>query len=291
VVADPTAAGRRGLVDLGQGHADPDARIHPVLVDAWQAAATRWASAVEGFGRQELIEAVGDGADGTPSSRLDELVEAAILDAVDRHSVNVLSEEAGWIDRGSSLSLVIDPIDGTGNAAAGVPFAAFTAALAADEQFIEGLTVWLDTGRYWWADRTGQTRGLRPGRGLGTTGRSTVDGAIVSMIRPKADPGGFLAVARQADRTRILGSSSIEAALVADGRLDAALDPGSRTHRIVDLAAAAVLVPAAGGVVVDLHGRPVEFTTDITGRWSGICAATQPLADELAALCLQANNS
>ena len=101
------------------------------------------------------------------------------------------------------------------------------------------------------------------------------------MIRPKDDPRGFLAVAERADRTRILGSSSLEGALVAQGCLDAACDPGSRTHRIVDLAAAVVLVEAAGGLVVDVHGRPVEFTTDITGRWSGVCAATEALADEL----------
>ncbi len=267
---------------------DP-ALVHPALVAAADAAARAWRQAVSGLDRGRLIEAVAEGADGTPTSHLDEVVEAAILEAVDPLGVNIVSEEAGWIDRSSAVSLVVDPIDGTGNAAAGVPFAAFTAAIALDERFVEGLTVWLDTGRSWWAARDGGSR-YHPGpvaadgaavETLATTGRRRLDGSIVSMIRPKEDPRGFLAVAARADRTRILGSSSLEAALVAQGCLDAACDPGSRTHRIVDLAAAVVLVEAAGGVVVDVGGRPVEFTTDIAGRWSGICAASAPLADEL----------
>lgn len=254
--------------------------VHPALVAAAGAAAGAWSRAVADHDRHQLIEAVADGADGTPSSRLDELVETAILDAVEPFGVNVLSEEAGWIDRGSATSLAIDPIDGTGNAASGVPFAAFTGAIATDEHFTEGLTLWLDTGRYWWAERSGVGR-VGSSAGLATTGRRSLDGAIVSMIRPKDDPAGFLEIAARAARVRILGSSSLEAALVASGGLDAFCDPGSRTHRIVDLAAAVVLLEAAGGAVLDVHGRPVEFTTDIAGRWSGVCAATPALAEEL----------
>ncbi len=251
--------------------------VHPALRAAADAASTAWQDAITRLDRDQLLEAVATGADGTPTSCLDEIVEAAILEAVDQFGLNILSEEAGWIDRGASSTLVIDPIDGTGNAAAGVPFCAFTGAIAIEDRFVEGLTRWLDTEREWWAhvDQACERR---------TTGRTKLDGAIVSMIRPKRDPRGFLAVAERADRVRVLGSSSIEAALVADGSLDAAFDPGSRTHRIVDLAAAVVLVESAGGTVVDVHGQPVQFTTAIEERWSGIAAATAELATEIVEL-------
>lgn len=250
---------------------------HPALRAACDAAHAAWRSATNELGRDELLAEVADGADGTSTSYLDDVVERAILDAASPFGVNILSEEAGWIDNGSSTTLVIDPIDGTGNAAAGVPFCAFTGAIAMEDQFTEGLTRWLDTGREWWA-RVGEPAALR------TTGRRTLDGAIVSMIRPKRDPRGFLAVAERANRVRVLGSSSIEAALVADGSLDAAFDPGSRTHRIVDLAAAVVLVEAAGGAMVDVHGQPLTFTTAIDGRWSGVAAASAELAAEIVEL-------
>ena len=200
----------------------------------------------------------------------------------------VIGEEAAAADavvldhlNGESPVWIIDPVDGTGNAAAGLPLAAFTGALSLDGVLTEALTYWLDGGS-WWHARRGGPAAMR------TTGRRTLDGALVSMIRPKADSRGFLAVAARADRTRVLGSSALEAAWVAAGVLDASLDAGSDTHRYVDVAAAVVLVEAAGGVVVDLHGRSLEFTTEITRRWSAVVAASGPLAEDVVRTVLEA---
>ena len=69
---------------------------------------------------------------------VDRVVEAAIVDATASHGVNVLSEEIGFVDRGSSLTLVVDPVDGSANAAADVPLSCFAAALADDSMFVLG---------------------------------------------------------------------------------------------------------------------------------------------------------
>jgi myo-inositol-1(or 4)-monophosphatase len=69
---------------------------------------------------------------------------------------------------------------------------------------------------------------------------------------------------------------------VAEGSTDAFADAGSDTHRIMDLAAAMVMVPAAGGVVLDVWGRPLEIDPDLSRRWSGVVAATPALGEELA---------
>jgi myo-inositol-1(or 4)-monophosphatase len=200
----------------------------------------------------------------------------------------VLSEEAGLVDRGSAVTLVMDPLDGSANAAAGVPLCAFSAAVAVDGAFTEALTVWLDTGRSWWAAR--DAGAPAPGRGRGasrrTSGRRTLDGAAVSLLRPRTDLthawAAWQAVAHRAGRIRILSSSCLEAALVAEGAVDAFADAASDTHRLVDIAAAVVLAEAAGGAVRDVHGRAIEPDTDLTRRWSGVVGATPELADELA---------
>lgn len=218
------------------------------------------------------------GADGTPTMRIDLVVEEAIVEAVSGLGVNVLSEEIGFVDNASALTLVVDPLDGSANAAAGVPLACFSAALAEDGQFTEASTVWLETGRRWTV-RVGETSPRR------TTGRTSASGAAISMLRPHPHTrDAWLAVWERAARVRILSCSTLEMALVAQGSTDAFLDAGSDTHRLVDLVAGKLLVESAGGAVRDVHGRPIELDNDLTRRWSGIAAASRDLADELAEL-------
>jgi myo-inositol-1(or 4)-monophosphatase len=261
---------------------------HPILRAAATVALKAYAAARAEHDRTALAEVVADGADGTPTMRIDVLVETAILAAVENRPVNVLTEETGWVDKASALTLVMDPVDGSANAAAGVPLSAFSGALAVDGRFTEALTVWLETGRSWWA-RTDRPTALR------TSGRTTLDGAAVSLLRPHpAKPGpsaAWWAVARRAARIRILSTSCLEAALVVEGATDAFADAATDTHRLVDLAAALVLAEAAGGAVRDVFDRPLELDTDLTRRWSGVVAATPELADELAATLRAAHAS
>lgn len=219
------------------------------------------------------------GADGTPSKHIDVFVEDAILDAVESTGVNILSEERGWIDRGSAFTLVVDPVDGTANAAAGVPLSCFSAAIAEDETFTHAMTSWLHTDDRWAASLNHSEYRVSAMR--------SVQDAAVSLLRPHtSNVEAWNRVAAQAKRVRILGCSTLDAVLVATGASDAFVDANSDTHRLMDIAAAAVLVPASGGVVRDLHDRPIEFDTDLTRRWSGIIASSEALADELIALIL-----
>ncbi|WHT18776.1 inositol monophosphatase [Crossiella sp. CA-258035] len=254
---------------------------HSALADACRAAATALRAGRHRFDRDELGEQVRMGADGTPTSRVDDLVENAIAEAAARHGVNLLSEEAGFLDHGSALTLVVDPVDGTGNSAAGVPLSCFAGVLALDGKPIEALTCWFDTGRCWYA-RADEPTEYR------TTGRTALDGAQLCLQRPKQNQDTWSRLAARASRVRVLGTTALECALVAEGSADAYADPGSDTHRIMDLAAAMVTVPAAGGVVIDAMGRPLELDVDLTRRWSGIAAATPALAEEIAAVVFSA---
>lgn len=254
---------------------DLPADVHPALVATAEAAARAYGGARAEFTRVQLREEVADGADGTPTMRVDAIVEAAIAEAAKAAGANLLSEEAGFLDNGSAATLVIDPVDGSANAATGVPLSCFAGALVVDDEPVEALTVWFDTGRAWHA-RAGEPTPFR------TTGRKVLKGANVCLLRPKrGTEEAWLRVANQADRVRVLCTTCLETMLVAEGAVDAFADPGSDTHRLMDLIAALVTVPAAGGVLLDLHGRPLTFDLDLTRRWSGVAAATPELADEL----------
>ncbi|GAA3461193.1 inositol monophosphatase family protein [Saccharothrix longispora] len=257
----------------------PDS-VHPVLAATVRAAADAYGRARRDFTRAELREEVADGADGTPTMRVDALVEGAIAEAAAAAGVNLLSEEAGFLDNGSAATLVVDPVDGSANASLGVPLSCFAGALVVDEEPVEALTVWFDTGRAWSA-KAGEPAAFR------TTGRTALKGASVCLMRPKrGTEDAWMRVANQADRIRVLCTSCLETMLVAEGSVDAFADPGSDTHRLMDLIAALVTLPAAGGVLLDLHGRPLTFGPDLSRRWSGIAAATPALADELIATIL-----
>lgn len=249
-------------------------QAHPALRATADAATSAYHKAIEGHSREELQATVREGADGTPTMLIDVLVEEAILDAARSIGVNVLSEEQGWVDLGSSVTLVVDPVDGSANAAAGIPLSCFSAALVEDGEFSEALTSWLHTDERWWASHDHS-----PYR---TSGRTRVADSAVSMLRPhQRNWDAWTRVAERATRIRVLSCSTIDAVFVATGAVDAFVDAGSDTHRLMDIAAAVVLVGASGGVVLDAYDRRIEFDTDLTRRWSCVVAATEELGDEL----------
>lgn len=259
------------------GAADPATGVSRVLSEAAAVAFDTYQRALATMSLDERRSKVGLGADGTETFLLDEVVEAPVLDVLERHRVNVLSEEVGWIDRGSAVTVVVDPVDGTANAAAGVPLACFAAALVVDDEITEALVVWLDTRRRWSAVRDRSSA-------RSVSARDRLDGASVSMLRPRPENrAAWHRIADRVGRVRVLGTSVLEAALVADGAIDAFCDPGGDVHRIVDVAATKLIVEAAGGHVVDAFGRPFTFEPDLSLRWSGVFAASRSLADALVA--------
>jgi myo-inositol-1(or 4)-monophosphatase len=271
----------------------PEPDHSKVLMATADAAAAAFSKAKSSVPADDLRREIGIGGDGTPTSRLDEIVDAAVIDAAAPFGVNILSEEAGWVDRGSSVTLVVDPVDGTANALAGVPLCTFSGAIVVDGRPVAALTRWLDTGRDWACSVTGgaastsavttggPARGPAPAAQWRTTGRTSLDGAAVSLLRPqRANWAAWQVIATRTARLRILSCSTLEAILVCTGCIDAFADAGGDVHRYVDLVAALVYAQASGGVVTDAFARPIEFGTDLTKRWSGIVAATPELADE-----------
>lgn len=258
--------------------------LHPALVVAAEAASVAYATAKATRSLEDLGSYIGTGGDGTPTMLLDQIVDEAVLNAVEPFRVNILSEEVGWVDNGSAVTLVMDPVDGTANAVAGIPACAFAGAIVIGDVVTDTHLIWLDSQRSFSAhrNRDGHYEVSEP---LVTSGRRELSGASISMLRPRPETRStWNRIVNETERLRVLGSSIIEGSLVALGAVDAFVDAGGDVHRLVDLLPLVPLVEHAGGSVVDAYNRPITFDIDLTKRWSGIVAASRELGRELQTL-------
>ncbi len=207
-------------------------------------------------------DVVAMGADGTPTEQLDRAAEAQILEFLETERLpwNVLSEEAGVVDRGGELTLVVDPVDGTHNALRGLPFYTISVALGRDTlRSIEaGVIHDLANGSTWWAKRgTGAFRDSRPITARPWDARSEM--FFVNLGRHSTTRA--IRLAERGRRIRSLGCASLEMALVAQGGGDAYLfenDSPTRNLRVTDIAAGYRILLEAGGGVTDAAGAPVD---------------------------------
>lgn len=213
--------------------------------------------------RGDPAEVLGRGADGAPSSRLDRVAEAAVLERLEkgRTSVNVLSEEAGFIDRGGDTLLVLDPVDGTHNALRGVP--AFSVSLALGHSRLsdvhEGLVRDLVSGLTYHAEKgRGATLNGRP---IHTRAFDPGDVLFSVYLGTNAEPDAAR-IAATARRVRNLGAASLDLCLVARGAADVYY-MHSREERLklraCDVAAGTLIVREAGGLVLDLSGHDLDI--------------------------------
>ncbi len=229
----------------------------------------------------ERAAEVGMGADGTPTCNIDRVAENILLRKMDEHQVplNVLSEEAGFIDRGYQRTLVMDPVDGTYNALMGIPF--YSVSLAVCEGSMNdathGIVRNLVTGDIFYAER---------GKGATWNGRRikvrSLDPAnsVLFMYLGKFSSEAAGVLLKKVRRARSMGCSSLEMCLVAAGLADAFYMNSAvyeRSLRIVDIAASALILREAGGELYDLNGNILDMTLDLKVR-ANCMAAGDPAA-------------
>lgn len=222
-------------------------------------------TAPEGFGAEMRM-----GADGTPTKMVDDLAEREILTLLREkpRDLNLLSEEVGFVDMGGSRLLVADPIDGTTNASRGIPFYCVSLALGTrDLSDVDvGLVMNLPTGDVYEAVRgKGAFLNGRPIR-VRPKGEQTV--VSVGFPRSDAPPPGIM---------RSFGASALEMCLVAQGGLDA-YHYAKPILRVIDIAAATLIVREAGGVVLDRDGKDLEMALTLAPRFGLTAASTKALA-------------
>lgn len=212
------------------------------------------------------------GASGSPTAELDRIAEAQVLSVLEQEKIpwNVLSEELGFIDRGGSDLLVVDPVDGSHNALSDLPFA--TVSLALGKEMLSdvrvGVVLDIDTAIIYWATKGGGA--WLNGRRLSPRTWVPHEELFFVNLGANASPRAH-ALAQKSRRVRSLGCASFEMAMVAQGGADGYFSdnsPASLNLRVTDIAAAQLIVREAGGGIADSHGRPVDMPLDLEHRTS-----------------------
>lgn len=199
---------------------------------------------------------------------------------------NLIDEEAGVIDKGSSMTWVIDPIDGTSNFAAGVPLFGIMLGLLDDGIPVAGGIALPAFGRICTAER-GQGAWINGQRISVDRSRMLTDTLIAYGIdghrespQLTRDESALLAELVLACRNVRASNSAYDAMMVAEGRYGAYLN---RTSKIWDNVAPQIVIEEAGGLYTDFFGAPIDYTTPLQRAEDNFtfCAAPPDVHAEL----------
>jgi len=213
---------------------------------------------------------VGMGASGSATSKIDKFAEDVILKYLDDEEIelNVLSEEAGFIDRGAKSVLVVDPIDGTMNCTKGIPF--FSVSLAIGKSKLSdcdfALVKNLSSGDTYFARRGGGAE--LNGHRIGVSKYDGDDGMFI-IYNNKDSASETENVRKLSSRVRSFGAASLEMCMVAEGAAQALYmncAKFQRMIRVIDIAASCLILREAGGEVVDLEGKKLEMEFNLQDR-------------------------
>ena len=196
-------------------------------------------------------------------TEVDRAAEESIVKLVaDRHpgAVVIAEEMSGDAVASAELTFVADPLDGTTNFLHGFPhFAVSIAAVVAGET-VAGAVINVPTGEMFTATLGGGAR--RSGQPIKVSATTNAARSLVATGFPFKDHAqiapylpGFESVVRATSGVRRAGAAALDLADVACGRFDAFWELYLAPW---DIAAGALLIREAGGVITDLSGAPAQ---------------------------------
>ena len=216
---------------------------------------------LDNFGRTPKITV--KESDGSIVTETDIQSERIILDILDKHpeQFNIISEECGFIRAGSEYTWIIDPIDGTSNFAAGLPWFGVIMALMKDKTPVQGgMYLPLEEQLYYAKKDGGAWKNDKPIRVSRATRLN--DTLLAYSFDHSNDP------VKTAAEMKLLGriaanvrniratNSLVDFCYVADGRLGAVIN---QTTKIWDIAGPSLIISEAGGSVCDIRKNDLDF--------------------------------
>lgn len=177
---------------------------------------------------------------------------------------NLIGEETGFYNRNSEFTWVVDPLDGTSNFAAGLPwFGIIICLLKNFEPVMAGCFIPVQNQIYFAEKGKGAT--LNDSK-ISISGETELKNILVaysldfSEIHGKTEQETRI-ISRLVQHVRNLRATNciLDFCYTADGKLGACIN---QTTKIWDIAGPALIIQEAGGNVSDIYGDKIEFTVD-----------------------------
>jgi fructose-1,6-bisphosphatase/inositol monophosphatase family enzyme len=184
--------------------------------------------------------------------------------------LGVLSEESGRHHPDRAVTAVLDPLDGSSNAARGLPWYATSICAVDEDGPLAAVVVNQVSGARYEALRGGGAR--RDGTPLRP---SAVEDLGEAMVGLSGLPPTWLGW-RQ---FRALGAVALDLCAVAEGRLDGYLDCSPSAHGPWDYLGGLLICQEAGAVVADAAGRDL-VVLEHGARRTPVAAGTPGLLDQ-----------
>lgn len=219
--------------------------------------------------------AIGVGASGDKTFPVDSLAEEIITAGLKalQEPFTIISEEMGILElQGGGARVLIDPVDGSKNAVAGIPFYCTSIAVADGDTLGDvrlSYVINLSNGDEFWAER---------GSGACLNGRQihTQKDDIFSLVSyeaqvPGKDIPAIMPLLSQSRKTRCMGATALDLAYLASGAASVFVTPS--LSRSFDFAGGWLLIKEAGGVITDTSGAQIESVRLDLEKSSSLLAA------------------
>jgi len=197
-------------------------------------------------------------------TKADLLSEKIIINQIKKNFPDhqILSEEAGRINKDSNYLWIIDPLDGTTNFSMHNPLWSISLSLAYKGKIILGLVYAPLLNELYLAEKDQGAKLFSPAKNKSGK-KIKVSNVYQGKVLNTFCHGNSLQATKRAIKyytkqkttgfdCRQLGSAAIELAYVASGRIESIVIPGANSW---DVGAGALLVREAGGQVTDFKGR------------------------------------